>query len=298
MCGEAFLQEQLIPMNAFSPARRFWSSVIPFLGLTLISQLCLAEAPKNNPNSAPVVSNLFYRSADEERDPYLRKQCVLDLSVPQNATGFPTVIWFHGGGLTGGSKQIPAPLLNQGFAVAGVGYRLTPHVKVTDCIDDAAAAVSWVLKNIESYGGDPKKVIVSGHSAGGYLTMMIGLDPQWMAKHGTRPDQLAGLAPFSGQTITHAAARHEKGMPNSQPFVDELAPLFHIRKDAPPLLLLVGDREKELFARYDENAYLARMLKIIGHPDVTLIEYPGTDHNSMVPPGFPDLIQFVNRVTK
>lgn len=278
--------------------RNFWTRLLPLLCLLLVSRLCVAEAPKRTPASGPVVSNILYRSADEARDPYSRRQCVLDISVPATATDFPTVIWFHGGGLTAGSKEIPAQLLNQGVAVVGVGYRLTPHVKVTDCIDDAAAAVSWVLKNIESYGGNPKKVIVTGHSAGGYLAMMIGLDPQWLKKYGTRPDQLAGLAPFSGQTITHAAARREKGMPDSQPYVDQLAPLFHIRKDAPPLLLLVGDREQELFARYDENAYMARMLKIVGHPDVTLIEYPGTNHTGMVPPGFPDLLQFVNRVAR
>ena len=93
-------------------------------------------------------------------------------------------------------------------------------------IDDAAAAVAWVFKNIGKYGGDPKKIIVSGHSAGGYLTTMIGLDKQYLAAYGIDANSIYKLVPFSGQMITHFEIRKERGIPDTQPVVDQMAPLF------------------------------------------------------------------------
>jgi acetyl esterase/lipase len=124
---------------------------------------------------------------------------------------------------------------------------------------------------------------VSGHSAGGYLTAMVGLDKRWLAKHGVDANRIAGLIPFSGHTITHFTIRKERGIPNTQPIVDEFAPLYHVRPDAPPLVLLTGDRELEILGRYEENAYLARMMKIAGHKNTTLYEFQGFGHGMAIP---------------
>ena len=70
-------------------------------------------------------------------------------------------------------------------------------------VDDAAASVAWVFQNITSYGGDPKLIFVSGHSAGGYLTSMLGLDKSYLNSYGIDVDDIAGLIPYSGHTITH-----------------------------------------------------------------------------------------------
>ena len=106
------------------------------------------------------------------------------------------------------------------------------------------------------------------------------------------------MAPFSTQTITHFSARKELGIPETQPLINELAPLYHVRKDAPPILLITGDREFELLGRYEENAYFWRMLKIVGHPDVTLYELQGYDHGGTADPGFLLLLKFIKRVVK
>ena len=66
---------------------------------------------------------------------------------------FPTIVWFHGGGLTGGEKEIPFALKEKGFAVIGVNYRLSPKVNAPAYIEDAAAAVAWVFKYVKNYGG-------------------------------------------------------------------------------------------------------------------------------------------------
>ena len=68
-----------------------------------------------------------------------------------------------------------------------------------------------------------------------------------------------------------------------------------MRKDAPPILLITGDREKELLGRYEENAYLFRMLKVSGHQDVTLFEIDGYGHG-MTDPAHPLLLKFVQRI--
>ena len=87
--------------------------------------------------------------------------------------------------------------------VVAPNYRLFPKVKSPVYIEDAAAAVAWVFENIETHGGDPRQIFVSGHSAGGYLTSMVGLDKRWLATHNVDANRIAGLIPFSGHTITH-----------------------------------------------------------------------------------------------
>lgn len=239
-----------------------------------------------------MAENIQYRSGDNLTE-YMEERCRLDLYYPADTKSYPTVVWFHGGGIKAGNKSIPARLKNQGIAVVAVNYRLSPKVKSPEYIEDAAAAVAWTVKNIESYGGDAEHIFVSGHSAGGYLTSMIGLDKKWLAAHGVDADSLAGLIPFSGHTITHFTVREERGIAGTQPLLDEMAPLYHIRKDSPPMLLITGDRELELLGRYEENAYFWRMMQVVGHPATEIYELDGYDHGQMADPAFPLLVRFV-----
>ena len=241
-----------------------------------------------------IKEDIPYRENTQALDEYQQERCLLDIHYP-SSKGFATIIWFHGGGLTSGEKSFPKALQNKGHAIVVVNYRLSPKVKVTECLDDAAAAVAWVMKNIRGFGGDRKRIFISGHSAGGYLTSMIGLDSSWLKRHQEDANDIAGLIPYSGHAITHFTVRKERGIAATRPIVDELAPLFHVRKDAPPILLITGDREKELLGRYEENAYLFRMLKVSGHQDVTLFEIDGYGHG-MTDPAHPLLLKFVKRI--
>jgi acetyl esterase/lipase len=155
---------------------------------------------------------------------------------------------------------------------------LYPKVSCPAYIEDAATAVAWIFNNIQKYGGNPDLIFVSGHSAGGYLTSMVGLDKSWLARHEIDANRIAGLIPFSGHTITHFAVCEERGIPGEQPIVDEFAPLFYVRPDAPPLVLITGDRELELLGRYEENAYLMRLMKVAGNQSTVLYELQGFDH--------------------
>ncbi|WP_417351502.1 alpha/beta hydrolase [Flavobacterium alkalisoli] len=237
----------------------------------------------------------YYDQATNKSDAYINERCVLDIYYPKNTKNFATIVWFHGGGITQGSKEIPEYLKNKGFCIVGVNYRLSPNVKAPAYIEDSAAAVAWVFNNISKYGGDTSSIFLSGHSAGGYLISMVGLDKKYLAKHNIDANSIAGLIPFSGQCITHFTIRQEKGIKDTQPIVDEYAPLFHVRADAPPILLITGDREMEMLGRYEENAYLARMMKIAGHKDTRLYELEGYGHN-MTEPAFPLLVKEVKRI--
>lgn len=237
----------------------------------------------------------YYPDSLSSGDSYIKERCVLDLYYPTDSSGFSTVVWFHGGGLTGGHKELPEALMNQGIAVIGVNYRLYPKVKAPKYIEDAAAAVAWAFHHIAAYGGDTTRIFVSGHSAGGYLTSMVGLDKRWLDAFGIDADRIAGLIPFSGHTITHMTVREERGIPDTQPVVDDLAPLYHVRADAPPLLLITGDRDMEMLGRYEENAYLWRMMQIAGHKQTRLLELEGYGHG-MTYPAFPLLLQEMRRI--
>ena len=185
------------------------------------------------------IENLTYATS---QDAYAQERCKLDIYYPENLKDCPTVIWFHGGGLTSGNKSIPTKLKKSGMIVIAVNYRLLPKVTISECLGDAAAAIAWTFKEVEKYGGNKKKIFVSGHSAGGYLTAMI------------------------------------------------------VRKDAPPLILITGDRELELFGRYEENAYMWRMMKLVGHEDTYLYEIGGHGHGPMGEPAFYILHQQIKRI--
>ena len=239
----------------------------------------------------------YYADSINQSDVYINERCVLDIYYPKNIKSFATVVWIHGGGLTSWQKEIPEALKNKGVAIVGINYRLYPKVKAPTYIEDAAATVAWVFNNIQKYGGNNQLIFVSGHSAGGYLASMIGLDKKWLAVHNIDANNIAGLIPFSGHTITHFTVREERGISGTQPIIDDLAPLYHVRADAPPLLLITGDREMELLGRYEENAYLMRMMKVVGHTKTVLYELDGYGHN-MTQPAFPLLLNEVTRITK
>lgn len=268
-------------------------SFLTFL-LIVLTQVLPTEL-KAQDTSYDTGENILYRAAGEaEKDAYINERCRLDIYYPSDKKDFVTVVWFHGGGITGGNKFIPNELREKGIAVVAVNYRLSPKVKSPVYIEDAAAAVAWTFRNIRKYGGDPQKIVVSGHSAGGYLASMIGLDKKWLEAFQIDADQIGMLVPFSGHTITHFTIRDERGLKDTQPQVDDLAPLFHVRPDAPPLILISGDRELEMLGRYEENAYLWRMMKVAGHKHTKLFEIGGFDHGAMASPAFTILLNEIN----
>lgn len=261
------------------------------VSIILVFSLSILIYAQENTTTYKLENDIPYRSTNEAlQDEYIKSRCVLDVYYPSEKD-FTTVVWFHGGGITAGNKHIPEKLKGKGIAVIAVNYRLFPKVKCPVYIDDAAAAVAWTFKNIEKYGGNKSKIVVSGHSAGGYLTSMIGLDKNYLAKYEINANNIAMLIPFSGHTITHFTVREERGIDGKQPIIDAFAPLYHVRSDAPPLVLITGDRELEMLGRYEENAYMYRMMKVAGHKQTKLYELDAFNHGEMASPALEILLK-------
>ena len=230
-----------------------------------------------------------------EGDAYRMTLCKLDLRIPAE-TGFPTVVWFHGGGLTRGRRYFPN--IDRQIGIVAVDYRLmdaTNGVQGADCIEDAAAAVAWTFKNIEAYGGDRKKVYVSGMSAGGYLTMMVGMAPAYLAKHGFKPTDIAGIVPISGQATKHFAVRKftGDGDPQFLPKIDDLAPLRWVGADLPPILDVCGQSPYEWKCRSEENRLLVASCVALGHTNARFVECPFCSHGRISSAALPYLEFFV-----
>ena len=127
---------------------------------------------------------------------------------------------------------------------------------------------------------------------------MVGLDKSYLVKHGIDANDIAALIPFSGHMITHFTIREERGIEGTQVVVDEMAPIHHIRKDSPPLILITGDREMEMLGRYEENAYMYRMMNVIGHENTFLYELDGFNHGKMAEPAMYILRDYVKKFEK
>jgi acetyl esterase/lipase len=161
-----------------------------------------------------------------------------------------------------------------------VNYRLSSKVRYPEYVRDAAAAVVWVSRNIARYGGRPEALFVGGHSAGGYLTMALGMNPSHMKAVGGPSVPLAGLIPVSGQMATHYTIRAERQDKGLGMRVDEAAPLNHVRPGLPPILNLCAEHDD--WKRLMENRTLEAYFKAEGLREAELHIIPDRDHGSII----------------
>lgn len=258
-----------------------------------VSALFLLQALALSAQEYRTAENIpYYHEAPDE---YARERCVADVYYPVGAKGADVVVWFHGGGLVGGQKEIPAELRGKGICVVAANYRLSPVARHPAYIEDAAAAVAWAKENIAKYGGDPAKIIVAGHSAGGYLALMLALDETYLGRYGIDPAGLKAFWPVSGQSVTHNAIRAEMGLSEIVPYIDRYAPLYHIKAHTAPITLVCGQPELELPQRVAENYFLYQALLSTGNRSVKYYSMPGFDHGTCVPPALQLLVQEINR---
>lgn len=266
---------------------------LPFPYLTLVALASLASAGEFR-----AVQGVSYYPANRTIDDP-EERCVVDLRLPEAKEGFATLVWFHGGGFTGGKRDFPE-YEGEGIAFVSAGYRLSPQVPCPVFIEDAAAAVAWTLKHIASYGGDPKKVFVGGHSAGATLTLLVGMDPAYLKPYSLAPQDIAGLLPVSAQVTTHYNIKKMLGIPGHElvPVIDEYAPLHFVSKDLPPICLITGERQLDKPCRVEENDFMASTLRNLGHPDVEFHELMGMNHNSVKSGAASVMPGFIERVSK
>ena len=149
----------------------------------------------------------------------------LDVYAPDNAKGLPVVFWIHGGGWQGGDKanahQKPKAFVDKGYVFVSTNYRLLPDVDMETIVRDVAKSMRWVNDHIAEYGGDPRRVIVTGHSAGAQLAALICTDERYLKAEGLSLANIKGCIPVDGDTYdipmmidAGAARRKALGQPD------------------------------------------------------------------------------------
>ncbi|HAV63938.1 MAG TPA: alpha/beta hydrolase [Verrucomicrobiales bacterium] len=164
---------------------------------TIIAFTLLTAASFAHSQLPPTVADVPYAEPAHERQ-------VLDIYAPKDAANRPVVFWIHGGGWQAGDKsdvQIKPRLFNErGFVFVSTNYRLLPHVDMGTLIRDVAKSLGWVHRNIAGHGGDPRRILVGGHSAGAQLAAILCIDDRYLKTEGVPFSLLLGCVPVDGDT--------------------------------------------------------------------------------------------------
>lgn len=164
----------------------------------------------------------------------------LDVYTPQTKpANAPVVVFFYGGSWNTGSKAnyafVGEALAARGMVVVIADYRLYPQVRYPSFLEDSAKALAWAHKHAKTYGGDPDRLYVMGHSAGAYNAAMLALDPRWLAREGLSPSILSGwiglAGPYDFLPIENADVKPVFFFPDSPP---DSQPINHVSSSAPP----------------------------------------------------------------
>jgi acetyl esterase/lipase len=206
-------------------------------------------------NTYRVVPNVTYLKANNREN-------TVDLYLPRGADGpTPVLMYIHGGGWTGGSKEGNVlrllPWLEKGWAVVNVQYRLAEVSLAPAAVEDCLCALRWVMRNAEEYNIDADRIVVTGNSAGGHLALTTGMIPASAGLDrqcpGTDPLSVAAIINWYGITdvadlldgdnMKTYAVTWMGSLPNRLEIADRVSPLSYVRAGLPPILSIHGDAD-------------------------------------------------------
>lgn len=258
-----------------------------FAWVVLAAAALQAQDAAKLPAGVTVDANVSYDS---------HKETVLDVYKPKATAAKskqPGVLFIHGGGWTGGTKEavVPrfvVPFLEKGFVVASVEYRLAKVALAPAAVSDVLKAAEWFRKNAERYGVDSKRIVVSGDSAGGHLSLMVGLTPK---SAGLGPsDKVGAVVNFYGITDVgdlleganerkYAVTWIPDTLADRREIARRVSPQTWVAKNEPPVLTIHGDADPTV--PYDHGVIVTRMLRDAGN-DAELISVPGGQHGDFL----------------
>lgn len=236
-----------------------------------------------------VVPNITYLTANSyeaKLDVYRRK----GTTDPQ-----PTLIWIHGGGWTGGTKDSAImqfmPFLEKGWNVVNVEYRLARVSLAPAAVEDCLCALRWVAQNAKQYGIDTSRLVTSGGSAGGHLALTTGMIPESAGLDRECPGpplpKVAAILNWYGITDVNDlldgpnrkayAVAWLASMPNKEEIARRVSPLTYVRADLPPIITVHGDADPTV--PYQHAVRLQAALEKAGVPH-QLITIPGGKHGN------------------
>jgi alpha-L-fucosidase 2 len=212
----------------------------------------------------------------------------LDASIPDGTGPFPVVIIVHGGGWESGDKQkditpLFGPLTDASFTWFSINYRLAPANRWPACLEDTQTAIRWVKAHAGEYKGDPNRIALIGHSAGGQLVCMAAE----VADESTRVQAVIGLAPATdfefdlaqrgglSKALQDLLDRPQAPTDESLQLLRDIAPINHVKAGLPPFLLIQGSADKTV--QYQQTLNFRTKLKATGDA-CDLITLEGAPH--------------------
>lgn len=270
---------------------------MPRATIAFLFLLPLAGQPVGYPTDA----NIRY-------SPYA--QTFLDVMQPRDPAlkDRPGVIVIHGGGWVEGNKQqmvekYCVPFLEHGFVVANVEYRLANVATAPAAVTDVLEAAQWFAGHAAQYKVDPKKIVVTGSSAGGHLALMVGMAPG-NAELGP-VTRIAAVIDFYGITDVgdQLSGAHRQNyavawvpeQPNRAELARRVSPMTYVRKDVPAILTLHGDADTVV--PYEQGVRLTEALKKAG-AKAELITVRGGQHGftpAQMSDLWPRIFQFLKK---
>lgn len=256
-----------------------------FILISLVSNLVLAS--KRTKNIAYIPANAAVK-ADPERH-------LLDVYAPNKTPkeGLPVVVFIHGGNWDSGSKNIywfiGRRLAKQNVVAVIINYRLSPNVMVPAMADDCARAVQWTSRHIGDYGGDPNRIFVMGHSAGGGLAALLATDDDLFTRIGLAKNPVKGAILDDPAGINMYDYLLKMEYPDDKRYLvsfgkdpavwKDMSALFKVKTGVPPMLLYAGERTYPSIAKATKE--LTGKLQSLGikHEYKVL---PGKKHVPMV----------------
>jgi acetyl esterase/lipase len=275
--------------------RYFRLLALPPLGLLLAAIVVLLANEWAVARASRRVADVAYVAASAPD--FDTKNHRLDIYQPKKSpTPRPVVLFIHGGSWNSGSKDnvlyraIGRRLAKQGFVGVVISYRLSPQALVPQQADDCARALAWTVAHIKEYGGDPGRIVLMGHSAGGGLAALLATGSDTLlAKHGLPPsaahavllDDPAGLDMLDYLTKMQYPGDAQYLVPFSRdPAVwRQASALYHVRAGAPPYSIYIGGETYPSISSSGEK-FRQRLTQLGQAPKYTVL--PGKKHVGMV----------------
>ena len=191
----------------------------------------------------------------------------LDIWYPRdNPNPTPTLVYIHGGGWIFGSKEGAVyqflPYLERGWRVVNVEYRMAGNSLAPGSVEDTRCALRWMYRNAKQWNFDTSKIVLTGHSAGGHLSLITGMLPDGTAldnrcygdaKYGDVPMKVAAIVNWygisdvndliRGPNLKNYAAMWMGAMPNAAEVAKSVSPLTYVRAGLPPIITIHGDKD-------------------------------------------------------
>ncbi len=174
----------------------------------------------------------------------------LDVYLPEkfDSAGMPVLIFLHGGYWVLGHKDtlgfMAPPITLAPAILVTAGYRLAPGAKYPEQVDDCRNTLRWVHENISEYGGDPDRIFVGGHSAGGHLASLISLQRDRLPAFRLPQDVIKGCFPVSGVfDVTDTPVERREALLSDPDHAREASPMYNTAGNTVPFLLEIGEKD-------------------------------------------------------